>query len=187
MIVPGQQIGDAVLAATRQQMHEALGKPTATVRLESSIVREDWLSKDIAPKSYVRAGLYFKHDFVTIYFRDDHAIQIEVSSAIFKTPEALCTTSGAGKFRERYPDYARIHPRPFINPDPAGCPAPKHYVEYEDAVSAGVAWRFGAWAVSLPNLTRAGWRQSSCISVANPCWWIQTEAFAWSGRCLPMN
>ena len=149
-IVPGQQIGDAVISATRQQMHKALGKPTESIRLDSGVVREDWLGKDIAPKSYVEVGLYFKHDFMTIYFRDDHVIQIEVSSATFKTPEALCSTSGAEKFRERYPDYTRIYPPHFSNPDPGGCPAPKHYVAYDDAVSAGVAWRFGAWGGLAP-------------------------------------
>ncbi|HSI15246.1 MAG TPA: hypothetical protein VK961_24570 [Chthoniobacter sp.] len=149
-IVPGQQIGGAVLAATRQQTHEALGEPAETARLDSGIVREDWLSKEIAPKSYVEEGLYFKHDFVTVYFRDDHAFQVEVSSVTFKTPEALCTTSGAEKFRERYSDYTRIYPPHFSNPDPGGCPAPKHYVTYEDAVSMGVAWRFGAWGGLAP-------------------------------------
>jgi hypothetical protein len=149
-IVPGQQIGDAVLAATRQQMHEALGNPNESVHLDSGVVREDWLGKDIAPKSYVESGLYFKHDFLTIYFRDDHAIQIEVSSATFKTPEALCTTSGAEKFRARYFNYTRIYPPHFSNPDPGGCPAPKHYVVYEDAVATGVAWRFGAWGGLAP-------------------------------------
>ena len=149
-IVPGQQIGNALLAATRERIHEVLGEPHETVRLDTGIVREDWLSKDIAPKSYVEAGLYFKHDFLTVYFRDDHVIQIEVSSATFKTPEGLCTASGAGKFRERYSDFTRIHPPHFRNPDPGGCPAPKHFVAYEDAVSAGVAWRFGAWGGLAP-------------------------------------
>jgi hypothetical protein len=74
-IVPGQRIGFAVLGMTRQQMHEALGQPDDTVLLENGIVREDRLSKTVAPKSYVEDGLYFKRDFLTAFFRDDRAIQ----------------------------------------------------------------------------------------------------------------
>jgi hypothetical protein len=150
-IVAGQRIGFAALGMTRQQMHAALGQPDETVRLRSGIVREDWLSKTLAPKSYVEDGLYFKHDFLTAYFRDDRAIQIEVSSATFKTRGGLCTASSAQKFRKRYSSYTRIHPPHFRTLHPGGSPAPKHFVSYEDAVSAGIAWRYGAWGGLAPD------------------------------------
>jgi len=151
-IVPGQQIGGATLGMTRRQMHEALGKSAGAVRLDGGIVREDWLSATLAPKSYVEKSLYFKHDFVTVYFRDNHAIQIEASSAAFKTREGLSPASSALKFQERYRGYARIDPHFFTNPDPGGCPATKHFVRYEDAVTQGLAWRYGVWGNLSPDL-----------------------------------
>jgi len=150
-LVPGHQIGAAVLGMTRQQMRDTLGNPDETLRFDSGIVREDWLAKTLAPKSYVENGLYFKHDFVTAYFRNDHAIQIEVSSPTFKTADELSTASGARKFQERYLGYTRIYPPHFRNPDPGGCPAPKHFVTYEDAVASGIAWRYGAWGGLAPD------------------------------------
>jgi hypothetical protein len=149
-IVPGKQIGKAVLGAQRQQMHEAYGKPDETVRLDSGIVREDWLTKNFAPKAYLEDGRYFKHDFLTAYFREDLVIQIEVSSATFKTPEGRSTASGAQKFQQQYPGYKRIHPPHFQNLHPGGFPATKHYVTYEDAMADGIAWRFGAWGNLAP-------------------------------------
>lgn len=150
-VLPGRQIGVAVLGMTRQQMHKALGRPDETVRLDGGVVREDWLSKAAAPKSYVEDGLYFKHDFLTAYFRDGRAIQIEVSSPLFKTADGLCTASGAKKFQERYPGYTRIYPHNFRNPDPGGYPAVKHFLAYEDAVAKGIAWRYGAWGDLAPD------------------------------------
>jgi hypothetical protein len=151
LIVPGQRIGAAVLGMTRPQMAEALGKPEATVLLEGGVLREDWLSKAIAPKLYVEKGLFFKHDFVTVYFRDGRALQVEVSSAAFKSKEGLGTATAVSKFWERYPGYTRISTLAFRNPDPSGCPAPKHSVPYEDAMSKGIAWRYGAWGGLAPD------------------------------------
>jgi len=112
---------------------------------------KDWLTKALAPKSYVEDGSYFKHDFVTVYFRHDRAVQIEASSAKFKTVQGLSTSSGAKGFQRRFSQYNSIQPPHFHDPDSGGCPASKHFVTYEDAKAAGIAWRYGGWGNLSPD------------------------------------
>ncbi|MDR3402520.1 MAG: hypothetical protein P4L99_08480 [Chthoniobacter sp.] len=149
-IVPGKRLGDVVLGHTEKQIHQALGAPHTTVRLPDGLIREDWLSPHLAPKSYVEDGLYYQHDFVTVYFRQGRAIQAEASSPAFKTATGLTRASDGLQFRTQYPDFHTLVPPRVSNPDPGGCPAPKHYLAYDDVPSQGVAWRYGAWGDLAP-------------------------------------
>ncbi|MEI9894588.1 MAG: hypothetical protein WDN28_12060 [Chthoniobacter sp.] len=149
-IVPGQRLGNVVLGHTEKQIHQALGAPDTTVRLPHGLVREDWLSQHLAPKSYVEDGLYYKHDFVTVYFRQGRAIQAEASSPAFQTARSLTRASGGLQFRTQYPDFQTLIPPHVSNPDPGGCPARKHYFAYDDVPSQGIAWRYGAWGDLAP-------------------------------------
>jgi len=150
-ILPGERLGGAVLGERQRQLRAAMGQPDTTTRLAGGLIREDWLGKRLAPKAYVEMGLFFRHDFVTVYFRHGRAIQVEASSPDFKTPDGLTRASNGLKFRLRYRDFKTIQPPPFHNPDPGGCPAPKHFVAYDDAMSQGIAWRYGAWGGLAPD------------------------------------
>ena len=150
-IVPGECLGDVVLGRTEKQIRAALGAPNTVVRLEGGLVREDWLSPRLAPKAYVEAGLYFKHDFVTVYFRRDRAVQAEASSPAFKTPDGLTRASHGQKFRDRYPGFQTTIPPHVHNPAPNGCPAVKHFVAYDDSTAKGIAWRYGVWGNMAPD------------------------------------
>jgi hypothetical protein len=135
----GRRIGAATLGMTTHQVRRALGVPHRTVRLDDGVVREDWLSKSRERK------------FVTIYFREAHAIQIEVNSEAFKTRDNLSTASGAVKFQQRYADYKKTNSAVLEFVNPGGSPAPKHIVMYEDDVKLGIAWRYGAWGSLAPD------------------------------------
>jgi len=150
-IIPGERLGAATIGATRQKIHKTLGHPNTSTRLADGTLREDWLSKHLAPQAYVRHGLYYKHDFVTVYFRKNHAAQVEASSPAFHTADGLTRASDGHRFRQCYPHFTTIIPPHFSNPAPSGCPAPKHFVNYEDATARGIAWRYGAWGGLAPD------------------------------------
>lgn len=151
LILPGQRLGLVTIGATRQEIHETLGRPATSTRLADGTLREDWLSRRLAPQAYVRDGLYYKHDFITVYFRKDRAVQAEASFPTFHTTAGLTRASDGHRFRQHYPHFATIIPPHFSSPDPSGCPAPKHYVVYEDATTRGIAWRYGAWGGLAPD------------------------------------
>lgn len=150
-IVPGERLGAATIGASRREIHKTLGRPNTSMRLANGTLREDWLGKHLAPQAYVRDGLYYKHDFVTVYFRKDHAVQIEASSPRFHTADGLTRAGDGRRFRQRYPHFTTTIPPHFSNPDPGGCPAPKHFVVYEDVTGRGIAWRYGAWGGLAPD------------------------------------
>jgi hypothetical protein len=150
-VIPGERIGSAVLGVTCQEMHRTLGQPDISDRLGGGVTREDWLDPAIAPNFNPPEGFYYKYYFLTVYFRDARAIQIEASSPRCKTKEGLSTASGAQKFADRYRSFTRVTPPVFFNPDPAGYPAAKHFVTYDDAVGDGIAWRYGAWGNLWPD------------------------------------
>jgi hypothetical protein len=147
-VIPGQRIGTAVLGVTRLEMHRTLGEPDISDRLDGGVTREDWLDQSIAPNFNMSEGFYYKYYFLTVYFRDARAIQIEASSPRFKTKDGLDIASGSQKFADRYHSFTSVTPPCFFNPE--GLPACKHFVTYDDAVDDGIAWRYGAWGCMWP-------------------------------------
>ena len=158
VIVPGQRIGTVTLGMDRASVHTLLHAPGTTHKAHGLIL-DTWLSHGPAASPNARYSL--KHDYLTVFFRHDHAVQIEVSAAKFTTANGLSTSSSGNDFAKRYPNYLTPHfanqTGPYVNyavtGDPAGSsPAPKHFVGYGDAVHQGIAWKYGGWAAGWPDI-----------------------------------
>ncbi len=156
-VVPGQRIGTVVLGMDRASVHTLLHAPSATRRLRNGLVLDTWLSPVPIPKSADRAyGL--KRDYVTVFFQDSHAVQIEVTSPQFATADGLSTHRSADDFAKRYSYFQEPHKGPqgtpycWWNSDPSvSSPAAKHFVIYEDAVKQGIACKYSAWGDLAPD------------------------------------
>ena len=155
-IVPGQRIGTVTLGMDRASVHTLLHAPSTTHQAHGLIL-DTWLSQGLLttdPNGY--GGL--KRDYLTVFFRNNHVVQIEVSAAKFKTANGLSTRSSAHAFDKQYPHFQEPHKQPDGNPyvwdnsDPsASSPAAKHFIAYGDAVREGIAWKYGAWGDLAPD------------------------------------
>ncbi len=161
VIVPGQRIGTVTLGMDRASVHTLLHTPSTTHQTHG-LVLDTWLSHAPLPASAAESGNYLKHDYLTVFFRRGHAVQIEVSAAKFKTAQGLSTGGLGEDFGGRYPDYRIPHfsadpsihflgKEYAVTGDPAcSSPADKHFVTYGDAVREGIAWKAGAWGDLAP-------------------------------------
>ncbi len=164
VIVPGQRIGMITLGMSRAAVHTRLSTPS-TVRRVQGMVLDTWLSPLPLPKSAAEQGIYLKHDYLTIFFQQGHAVQIEVSSPRFRTAAGLSTNSPVRAFEKRYPRHytPRFTDSPFVfyyfTAGDETSPAPKHFVDYGEAlvphetrrrVTLGIAWKYGAWGALAP-------------------------------------
>ncbi len=162
-IVPGQRIGTVVLGMDRASVHTLLHTPSTTRRLHGGLIVDTWLSHQMLPPSAAQTGNYLKRDYLTVFFRRDHAVQIEVSSPQFTAENGFSTHSSAHDFAGRYPHFQQPHRRRYapgpnglgpyeygsISPD-ASSPASKHFLLYGDATRQGIAWKYGAWGNLAP-------------------------------------
>ncbi len=152
IIVPGQRIGSVALGLSPQVVHQMLQAPQMVRRVPGGIIEESWLRQlTLAQQhSYRDKGLYWKVLFVNVYFRRGQVTQVEISSPQFHTLKGLSTNSPAGAFEKQYRAYysSDHHDRPLqygTLDQLGGYPGYKHVVTIEDAIQAGIAWRYGAW------------------------------------------
>ena len=155
LIVPGQRIGTVTLGMDRASVHTLLHAPSTTHQAHGMVL-DTWLSHGPAASPDARYSL--KHDYLTVFFRNNHAVQMEISAMKFKTANGLSTRSSARAFDKQYPHFQEPHKQPDGNPyvwdnsDPsASSPAAKHFIAYGDAVREGIAWKYGAWGDLAPD------------------------------------
>ena len=150
-IVPGKRIGSVVLGMNRNSVHKVLGSPQQTRSLKNGITQESWRNP-LSAKQQAQTRLkatYWKWHYVVVYFQKNHAVQIDVNSSSFATPTHLTTANSAQDFRQHFRPF-QFSKHLYINRDAGGIPASKHYLDYEDAVQSGIAWRYGAWGNLAP-------------------------------------
>ena len=167
VIVPGQRIGTISLGEDCALVWAVLHSPDTEQRTRGFVI-DTWLSHAPLPASAAEHGNYLKHDYLTVFFRGGHAVQIEVSAAKFKTASSLSTHSSGSDFVKHYPNYQTPHfagdPRIHyhdqhygVTEDPDGAsPAFKHFLAYGDAVRQGIAWKCGAWGDLAPDPDQNG-------------------------------
>ncbi len=166
VIVPGQRIGTVTLGMDRTSVHTLLHAPSTTHTAPHGLILDTWLSHQQL-KSYEGGRGALKYDYLTVFFRNGHAVQIEASAAKFTTANGLSTHSSANDFAKRYPNYLTPHFSPnadnhlasgtpyaeyHTRGDPgASSPAGKHFLDYGDAVRQGIAWKYDAWGDMSPD------------------------------------
>ena len=154
-IVPGQRIGTVTLGMSRPSVHALLHTPSTTHITPHGLILDTWFSH--GPASNPGGSDSLKHDYLTVFFKRGHAVQIEASAAKFRTATGLSTHSSAHDFAKQYPHfqdpYTDRNSNPYVtgNSDPsASSPAAKHVLAYGDAVGQGIAWKYGAWGDLAP-------------------------------------
>lgn len=151
-IVPGERIGAVSLGMNESTVHRALREPQRVHKLRGGITQKIWLRPlNASELAQERAnGRHLRWNYLMVYFRAGHVQQIEASSAAFETETGLSILKAPNSFRSTFPGY-RFSQHLFYNRDPEKMPAGKHFVWYEDAVSSGIAWKYGAWANGAPD------------------------------------
>jgi hypothetical protein len=114
------------------------------------VLQDDWITPIPVSPDPDAGDPMFMCNFVTVYLKDRRVVQIEVSSPRFKTLEGCSTAGSALDMRKRYPKYQATYTH-YHHPSSGGLPAPKHFITLEDAVSDGVAWRYGAMGALAPD------------------------------------
>lgn len=161
-IVPGRRIGSARLGMTPTAVIALLHQPSTTRHAPGGLIVDTWLSHRLVTTdpNGVR-GL--KRDYLIVLFRQNQAVQIEVSSPQFTMANGLSEVSTGHGFARRFPNH-RTPTFPMqtalhwmgdhyavsqVDPE-ASSPAGKHFVVYGDAVHQGIAWKYGAWGDMAP-------------------------------------
>ena len=93
-VVPGRSLGKIRLGATQAQVRATLGKPKQTRRFAGGLAEDRWVGK--APSNNTLPV------HVSVFYRGGKAVQIQASSAAFRTPEGLSTESNFAQFQEAY-------------------------------------------------------------------------------------
>jgi hypothetical protein len=166
-IVPGQRIGSVTLGMSRASVHTLLHAPSTTRRVHGLVV-DTWLSHQLLRTSPNGNTVGLKRDYLTVFFRNSHAVQIEVSAPKFKTADGFSTGGLGEDFGGHYSNYRIPHfaadpsihflgEEYAVTGDPAySSPAGKHFVTYGDAVHEGIAWKAGAWGDASPKADPEG-------------------------------
>lgn len=145
-IVPGERIGSVHLGMTRAAVHRALLQPQRIHRLTREVIQEIWLRPLTAPElaQERKSARYLRWNYLMIYFRRGRVEQVEASSAAFQLAGGLSVLDPPLYFRRHFGEF--IHSdHEFWNHSPGLKPAGKHWVWYDDAVGAGLAWKYSAW------------------------------------------
>lgn len=128
-IEPGRKVGKVLLGATRQAVHQALGKPSTTYRAPGRLTGEVWMATT--------------GNDVRVVYRGGRVIQIKVTSSSFTTPEGLTTESSLEDVQKHYRSLTRT--RHFVHGSGGGL------IDYYDDVRRGIAFEFTAVDSETPN------------------------------------
>ena len=159
-VVPGKSVGQIAIGMEHAEVIRLLGAPHRQDDLEyvpggesnaqfKDTLREDWITP-LPVSATPERNAYFMANFVTIYLRERRVVQIEVRVPRFKTDTGLSIASTALQWRQRFPLFTETNQR-FHHTSAGGWPAVKHFVVFEDAVDAGVAWRYGGFGNLAPD------------------------------------
>jgi hypothetical protein len=128
-IEPGRRIGKIELGASRQTVHQTLGKPSATYRAPGRLTGEVWMATT--------------GNDVRIVYRGGRVVQIKVTSASFVTPEGLTTNSSLVDVQKHHKNLVKTSR--FVHGSGGGL------INYYDDVRRGIAFEFTAVDSETPN------------------------------------
>jgi hypothetical protein len=173
--VPGERIGEVRVGMAYAEVIKALGTPfheedlgkaqrTGFVRAHDTppdtslpkltgILQDDWITPLPVSLNPDSEDPIFMCNFVTVYtdMHDGKVVQIEIRAPRFKIAEGCSSSSTALDLRKHYSHYQTTSCR-YVHPSSGGLPAAKHFIILEDAVAAGIAWRYGAMGDLSPDL-----------------------------------
>ena len=171
LIVPGKGIGKISLGMPQSEVCKLLGTPNmqndfemtnrhasylkggnGNVPVAAGVTQSDWTTlRPAFPAEEDGSGAEaFMCDFVTVYVRDAKVVQIEVRSPRFHLAGGLSTTRSSTDWQKQFPDTVQTLCR-YDHPSAGGYPGTKHFVDFEDAVPAGLAWRYGWFGDAAPD------------------------------------
>lgn len=160
LVVPGQSVGPVHLGMEHAAVLRLLGVPHREDDLSAlpdsengpyrDIIRDDWITPLPVFAHPESAEGVFMADFVTVYFKHQLVVQVEVRTARFKTAEGLSSASTPLQWRARFPR-SKETSHTFRHPSSGGWPGAKHITLLEDAVAEGIAWRWGAMGSNAPD------------------------------------
>ena len=170
-IVPGKSIGQISLGMEHAEVLRLLGAPHRQDDLEytpdsngnsdvapniqfKATLRDDWITPVPIPISAdgsaaPEQNAFFMANFVTVYLRERRVVQIEVRVPRFRTATGLSIANTALEWRQPFPHFTVTNQR-FHHTSAGGWPAVKHPITFEDAIDAGIAWRYGAFGDLAP-------------------------------------
>lgn len=132
VITPGRGIGKVRLGMTRSQVRHALGAPRYTKRWGRDLLEERWARKPKDDSDFP--------PYVSLLFREERVVQVEVSSGDFATARGLSTKS---TFRQIWRAYPQLRVREYLYEDYRGL--------YFDSVDRGLAFYGGGQADLEPH------------------------------------
>jgi hypothetical protein len=155
LVIAGQRIGQIAIGMEHAEVLRLLGTPHREDDLGypddderqhefSDNLRDDW----IVPLPI--SDDWFMAEFFTVYIRAGLVAQIEIRNVRFKTKEGLSSASKGTEWRKLFPDFKTTFEH-YRHTSAGGLPATKHLVLFEDAIKAGIAWRFGAMGDLAPD------------------------------------
>lgn len=128
-IEPGRRVGKIELGASRQMVHQTLGKPSATYRAPGKQVGEVWMAST--------------GNDVRIVYKGGRVVQIKVTSSSFVTPEGLTTNSSLADVQKHHSNLVKISR--FVHGSGGGL------IDYYDDVRRGIAFEFTSVDSDTPN------------------------------------
>lgn len=128
-IEPGLRAGKIALGISRQEVHRILGQPSATYSMQGKLTGDVWMANT--------------GNDVRIVYRRGQVVQVKVTSASFKTPEALTTESPLAEVQKHYSKLRKS--RHFVHGSGGGL------IDYYDDVRRGIAFEFTSVASETPD------------------------------------
>jgi hypothetical protein len=119
-IEPGRRAGKITLGLSRQAVHQLLGQPSATYRMQGKLTGDVWMANT--------------GNDVRVIYRRGQVIQVKITSASFKTPEGLNTESSLAEVQKHY--HKLVKTRRFVHGSGGGL------IDYYDDVGRGIAFEF---------------------------------------------
>jgi hypothetical protein len=128
-IEPGHRAGKITLGITAEAVHQILGQPSATYRMQGKLTGDVWMANT--------------GNDVRVVYRRGQVIQVKVTSASFKTPEGLNTESSLAEVQKHYRKLSKT--RRFVHGSGGGL------IDYYDDVARGIAFEFTSVASETPD------------------------------------
>lgn len=161
-IIAGQRIGRISIGMERAAVLRLLGAPEREDDLEylaandgggapfKNTLRDDWITPVPISGRPAELGGVFMANFVTVYFTDRRVAQIEVRLPRFKTADGLSSASTGIEWQKRFPHYKESFHK-FPHTSAGGFPATKRFIDFDDDVEDGIAWRKAAMGDLAPD------------------------------------